>query len=205
MRYPFESARTNVLRTLLVLFAVTLVAGCGIFSPDDGGDGGDVDPPDPWQLAETKEQLAANFRRCWEDRNIIEYDNLLAENFIFRLSQDDIDQGLSEIGFWDRATEMNTADQMFGVPDNEDLTIESIQFTTWDLVTPWSDQITDEQYADAELFAEYRVALTVDFGESQETVRGRQRLYIKLEPITIDGQEVTVYRLRAWEDLGKAF
>jgi len=200
MRTSFDFARAHVLRSLLVLTAVTLIGGCGIFSPDEGGET-PVDPPAPWVLAETPEQFAINFRRCWEERNIEEYENLLSENFIFRLSSADIDEG--EVGFWGRAQEIRTAEFMFGIESTPpELTVESIEFTRWEINLPWTGEVNDPQFEDAEFVATYTVELTATIAGDPEPVKGNQRLYIKREAITVDGEEVSVFRLRAWEDLG---
>ena len=161
----------------------------------------EVDPPAPWFLAETPEQFATNFRRVWEERDIDQYDNLLAENFVFYLSRADVDEG--EPGLWDRAREIRAAESIFGMQSSPpQLTVESIEFTRWEVNNPWMGEIVDPTFADADLVAIYTVELMATIAGSPERIKGNQRLYLKRQEIDVDGEWTTVFRLRAWEDLG---
>ena len=201
MRTRFERASRPALRALLVLMAVTLVNGCGIFSPDEAGDDGPVVPVDPWIPATTTAQFITNFERAWEERDLERYDELLGEDFIFYLASQDINE--IGIGFWDRAEEMDTARQMFGTPDSDpSLTVESIEFSEFVPTVAFSDQIEDPDLADADLVGTYRVSLIVGFPGDDANVRGEQEFYLKKVEREIDGQTLSVYVLRAWKDLG---
>lgn len=71
------------LRSLLffVLLATFAATGC-LFSPDDNGDdGGGVTPDLP--EADTLEQLIANFKTAYNERNIDYYQIVLSENYKF--------------------------------------------------------------------------------------------------------------------------
>lgn len=197
----FDRAARPGLRALLVIAAVTLIGGCGIFSPDEPGDDGPIVPSDPWVPATTTAQFITNFERAWEERDLERYDELLAENFIFYVWSQDLDE--VGVGFWDRAEEMDTARQMFGTPDSDpSLTVESIEFSVFDPEVTFSDQIEDPDLADADLVGTYRVELIVGFPGDDATVRGSQEFYLKKVEDTIDGQTLSVYKLRAWKDLG---
>lgn len=187
---------------LLALGLLTFV-GC---SDDPGGDDpGLTTPTSPPPVATTPDQFASLFRQAWEERDVALYDVLLADGFVFRLSAADVDVDVGGgVGFWDRASELRVALQMFEGADVEELDVESIQFRRWEVVQPWSDDTRVEEFAGAELVGVFDAELEVDFGEVRLIASGRQRLYLARASAEVEGEVVEVYVLRGWEDLGRS-
>ncbi len=201
MRTRIEPAAPHAVRALLVILAVTLFAGCGIFSPDESDpvEGGGDEQQYP--LATSPAIFVSNFEAAWEDRNLELYDDLLHEEFVFWLSPQDIDD-LGIPGSWDRAREIATAEQMFGTAGDPDLQVQSIEITTLDVVETWTANFDNPNVVGADLRGTYSVEMSVVFPDRRTNVLGLQNFYLKEVTREIDGVETGVYQLFAWEDLG---
>lgn len=202
------------LHTFPLLLIAVLGSGCGIFSPDESKDGGGGGTPVEYPTAVTPDIMLGNFEKAWENLNILEYDKVLHESFVFWFADDDI--ASNNIGeFWDRASDMESAENMFsgrtGLRKNEEGQDEVIPAIlsfdmTLDVVEPWRSDFTDgEEFAAADFRGRYRVNMTVRYADASRvtTVSGLQDFYVKRVEAQIDGQVVDVYQLFAWKDQGK--
>ena len=201
MRTRIEPAAPHAVRALLVILSVTLFTGCGIFSPDESDPIDNGGEQQQFPLATSPAIFISNFEQAWEDRNLELYDDLLHEEFVFWLSEQDINE-LQIPGSWDRAREIATAEQMFGTASDPDLQVQSIEITTLDVVETWTPNFDNPNVVGADLRGTYSVVMSVVFPDKRTNVSGQQNFYLKEVTQVIDGVETGVYQLFAWEDLG---
>ena len=198
------------LTPVLFLFLVAaLIAGCGIFSPDQSKPTDQPPVNVDFPPATTPDILMANFKNAWEQRTIVEYEKVLDDQFQFFLAPKDY-QDLQQFNFdpsWDRTAELKSVTAMFKGDGGFDLVnnvaippILSIEFTTFAKIIDWSDPGSDPLYAGT-LKARYKVGISVSFqGVEQKTlVTGDNDFYVVKVP-QADGPDI--YKIKIWEDQG---
>lgn len=192
---------------MALLAPLALVGGCGIFSPEEVKDPPEVTPPAPYPLATDQDILIANFIRAYNERNYAEFDNLLHDEYLFYLSDEDVNAGADRT--FDRARELEATYNMFnGVPGrkpdgSEQPPIRSITLQLTADGEPWSDEVGPEYEGTTR--KRYEVDMTVEYvADRPSAVVGLQEFYaIPVEHDNGDGTVTTIYKLKFWRDLGR--
>jgi hypothetical protein len=194
-------------RPLTLLAVGLLIAGCGIFSPDETKDppvdtgGGEFVP------ATTPDLVMQNFQNAWEQLNFAEYSKLLATEYTFYF--DPADELDAYVGgpSWSLQDELASVQAMFSNQSGVDPVTEevippivSIEFTSFLPLDPdWQDPGSEELYAGT-VRQRYRVSMRVTYqGEALTTlVSGVNYFYVA--PIEVDGE--MLWQIKIWEDRG---
>jgi hypothetical protein len=193
---------------LLLILIAALMAGCGIFSPDESknNDGGDP-PPTDFGAATSPDKLMENFKNAWEQRSLVEYQKLLDDQFQFFFDPNDgLDQYVGPS--WGYTEELDSAKSIFQGDSGFDYIkqetippVLSIQFTTFAKIIDWENPPTDPLY-EGTLRARYKVGISVSFQGVEQTtlVTGDNDFYVIKVPQT-DGPDI--YKIKVWEDQGQ--
>lgn len=189
----------------LSMFAL-LLAGCG------GDAGTQPPPPGPAPLLNTPDDVIEGLRVAWESHDTTLLEPLLADDFVFYLSPNDVSfWGLDSA--WSRAEEMSCCDNVFSgdtgmrpggafqAPVDArfgfGLSLKPVE-QTWEMT-----KRVDEPFAGA-LARRYDQLMlvqytTIDF----DFIGSRQEFYIGAVDVTgEDGGPARRYVLHAWQDLG---
>jgi len=192
----YGPARTLALA--IALIGLLILPGCGIFSPDEGGDGGGggqveyADPTNP-------DLLIDNFKKAWANRDFQAYDNLRHPDFLFEFATADIADSGTPNGIWDRTKDSESASNMFeGVPGPATPAVESISLTLTPINATWSDA-TEPELAGT-LKKTYEVDMTVTLTtQNRFQVSGYQDFYA----IDVSANPSKPhYQLYYWRDQG---
>lgn len=208
----YERARRATLYAFSLFLITALGSGCGIFSPDESNEGGGGGGTVEFQLATTPSIMIDNFEKSWENLNILEYEEVLHPDFYFWFSPDDLDE--TQTLSWSRSEEIDSVTNMFsgqtGEKRDPDGNIEIIPAIlsfemTLTQQEPWSNTFDDgEEFAGADFRSRYNVSMTVRYTDADRVTKvdGEQMFYAKRVPTTVDGQNVDLYQIFAWKDLG---
>jgi hypothetical protein len=200
-----------LLHALAFVLVAGLVAGCGIFSPDENTDGGTPPPKTTYPLATSETQLIKNFQAVYNNRDYDEYDNLLAENFQFWFAPDDVD-AIGQGDFWDRQQDAQSTRNMFNGatgqrPDGS--TVPAVQSINLQLsqVEAWSNaggEVVGGQTTlpDNARKARYSVSMSVYYTDDSivSQINGEQLFYVI--PVPTDQEGVDEWKLVLWRDFG---
>jgi hypothetical protein len=206
-----------LLHAMAFALMTSLVAGCGIFSPDESGGGdGDGGGTQAYPIATSENQLIKNFEQAHLDRNFQEYDNLLDEDFQFWFSTEDLDLAPNGV-FWDRAADVASTERMFNgkeglKPDGEvQPAVQKIELTLEPTEPAWV--LTDDEVVGGQTLTppgtkkrRYTVNMTVNYtaGDITSSVNGEQLFYIVPTQRDLgDGTSITEWKLFIWRDFGK--
>lgn len=209
---------------LLGSFAVLALAGCGIFSPDESDDGGDIIPVvdfkrpvfNPDLPDQGRGQVIANLELAYAEMNYLEYEKLIHTSYVFRVDPADINiVGSAELS---AAEDLDSTAAMFGgetglekIFDDagnllrEDV-VPAVQTIRLDLAqasaSSWTLMEAGEFAGTWRLI--YEVDMTVIYsGETRtDQIGGTQVFYVVTTTVTENGNEFEVWQLRAWEDQG---
>ncbi len=205
--FSTSSQTRHVMLSMVLVLALVFSSGCGIFSPDESKD----TPPPPgggdFQPATSPDLLMENFKKAWEQMSIVEYEKLLATDFLFFFDPNDNLDDFVGGPSWDRTKELATATNMFSNQPGFDPVkqvaippILKIEFTTFSKINDWADPGTDPLYAGT-IRATYKVAITVTLQGSDQLTRvtGDNDFYV--EPVQVDGK--TLWVIKVWEDRGQ--
>lgn len=197
MNARFTTMLRSVATLGLGMVLVLSAAGCGIFSPDtasDGPGGGGGFP-----AMTTPDQAVENFARAWEERNYEEYEKILDEGFVFYFAQEDIDNNAVPGESWPRVEELQSADRIFNAGGTS-RSVTSISIVL-NPIDSWTDQVAPE-FAGTQKRT-YFVNMNVNYSNGDiGDVRGQQVFYVAPTTQNIEGNDVTVYKLKFWRDLG---
>jgi hypothetical protein len=206
-----ETRYRRILTLAGILMAAAALSGCGIFSPNEVKPDEEKPNNTPYPLATTQDQLIDNFQRAYNERNYEEYDDMLADGFVFYFAPDEVGelgQGVS----YDRAQDTRSTWNMFNnqggtTPDGDPVPpVQKLQLTLVpdEVGSVWTDQVA-EDYAGTTM-KRYKVDMLVTYADgSREQVVGLQEFYaVPVEISAEDGTAITVYQLKYWKDLGKA-
>jgi hypothetical protein len=179
---------THIFRACALMTVSLLVAaGCG----REDATAPAVDEPAAYALADTPDQLVANFVRAHDEMNLTEYDRLLHEEFEFHfLPQTGSTTASSQM----RGEELSSADRVFHGrkgrnDDGSELAPVSTLRFRMDPIEPWQPLGHDRQRRT------YQASMTVFHEDgSVREVAGLQQL-----TVAQDGDE---FRLLVWRDLG---
>jgi hypothetical protein len=107
--------------------------------------------PSPYKALTQKDHVLLNLELACKSRNLMEFDKLLDEDFVFHFSQADFKDGNVRVEEWDRASELASATNMFDEdysrPGVDPISQIGLTLTyvegdaAWDPVTP-DDQVT---------------------------------------------------------------
>lgn len=208
----------------LATFAVAALSGCGIFSPDesdDGGGGGDETFPPAYVVdgAAGREQLIDNLEQAYERQLIEEYDKLLAETYIFRIDPSELD-AVGQLEF-SRAEDYDSTTDMFNGQKGRERILDSegkwtgeyLEVPAVQTIRLRLDAATGSNWIlvsggefDGSWQKTYNVEMTVTYsGDPKiDQISGAQVFYVVPGTITVNGVEIQVWQLRAWEDQGIA-
>ncbi|MBD3222833.1 hypothetical protein GF314_16520 [bacterium] len=178
-----------------VLFVMLAASGC-LFSPDEGGGGGE-DPVDDHVFPDTADKLVANFDRYYSERNLERYREVLSDDYRF------IAQDGSEYNF-DR--EIDVANKMFNEIEGQDgiafsdITVEYLQPQgTWQPTPeddPYFGGFSGSLKRPYDVFISFKVsgqALTYE-------VKGLVVFYVTKREVEVDGAMVDMYELLGQQD-----
>ncbi len=205
-----------VLHATVLAMVLSMAAGCGVFSPDEGGgDGGGGGGPVAYPLAVTPDQLIANFVQAHIDREFNEYDNLLGEEFQFWFAPEDLN--LAPNGFfWDRAADVASTRRMFNgsegqKPDGSvQPAVQKIELRLNPVEPAWTDAGGEVVGGLTTVPAggkkrRYSVSMVVNYtaGDIVSQVNGEQLFYVLPTQKNLgDGTTVTEWKLFIWRDFG---
>ncbi len=164
-----------LIRIGLILAAVLLIPGCGVFSPGGGGDGGE--PPN----RTTPEGVVAKLADAYRRRNIDDYLDCLADSFTFHfVPKDSLDPNVPPQLYWGRSDEEQAHRNMFEQANLITLTLTGEGKLR---VSLEPEQWLMERFYDLQVTADTTI-----------TALGRADFYVELEG---DG----LYRMCRWDDL----
>lgn len=99
----------NAFLTLLCAAAVLLPASCG----DDKVTQPEPKPTVHFKDLQDKDDVLFNLELAYNERQFVEYDKLLDDNFMFILSEDDYNSGKVDVPQWDRVLEISVNRRIF--------------------------------------------------------------------------------------------
>lgn len=207
---------------LVASFAVVALAGCGIFSPDESDDGGGTPVGDfKLPLVSDKEvgrdQAISNLELAYELMNYDQYERLINEDYVFRIDPNDIESvGQFELS---DTQDLDSTFKMFNSETGEErildaqgnwtgetetvppvqtirLTLTPASGSAWTLMPDGEFAGTWRRIYEVDMTVTYSGATRID------SIRGKQVFYLMEGSISIDGVDVPVWQLRAWEDQG---
>ena len=199
--------RTSLLFRAAIAAAVSVfvltAAGCDLFAPPMT-DGPPVEPVQ-YKPRTTRANVIYNLSSAYEERNLDEYMDCLAEEFTFHLAQVDLDEDATLPEYWGKAMERSIHEKMFGIvpvqnPENE---VEKITLTLTtgpydhdegaDPVDPMDDRWT------------YRLStdLMVWFPNNlQRRADADVEFVFRIDPLETNPEDGdTLFEIVKWEDL----
>lgn len=182
---PLENSACRALALTLLLVAVTLTgAGCSDDDPVVP-----LPPVGPW----SPEQLMADFRSVYEDRDIDGFRKVIHPDFLIFLSQSTVDEFALPREFFDFDEEAQIAERMFsGSPfirqdGNIVPGITRIRFDYFAPETAWELAGPEDRFPLA-LCALYRVEIRVEQGNvGMMTIRGLIEFAVRSEQVQVNG------------------
>jgi hypothetical protein len=160
---------TRRLIPLVLILVLPFVYSCG----DDDSVNGIVDPPDPdpYRSLTVRDNVLFNLEKCWNERNIERFDELLDSNFVFVFSAADVKNGDVLAADWDRAAEMSAAANMFD-PNyvssiRDPVSSINLTLTYGEGENFWAPFLPDEEEFPGETWfsKSFRYRLTVETGD----------------------------------------
>jgi hypothetical protein len=199
----------------LIGFATACFVACGCFfgGCTDDDDRSPTRPPAPlFAEATTPDRLVLNFVSAHGERNIEEYADVLAEDFLYFFAPEDVDLSPSNQGYWERLRDVSATARMFAgqpgrLPNGDPQpAIETLELDLIAVDPDWIDGADDgPEYVGTSRRC-YEVDATVSYvgSDLESRLLGRQCLYV-VAVILDEGEDTerTVYRLRFWRDLGR--
>ena len=185
-----------------------LIAGCGIFSPDETKDppvdpgGGDFVP------ATTPDLAMEMFEKAWEAMNFAEYSKLVATEFQFFFDPNDNLEEFIGGPSWQVGQELASVEAMFSnqggrdpVTDEPIPPILNIQFELFQPLDPgWQPPGDGDLYLDT-IRQRFQVSIRVTYQGEELTTRVRGENWFYVTPVEEDGQ--TLWKIKVWEDKGQ--
>lgn len=192
-----------------VLVVGLLIAGCGIFSPDEtkddkgGGGGTFVDPTTP-------ELMMENFKNAWDTMNKDEYIDLLHTEFQFFFDPGDNLEQYIGTPVWNLDQERQSVTSMFtnqpgvdpvtqeAIPPIASISVESfVPLDTGWQIPPGGDDPENLYYNTVR--QRFMVSINVSYqGDGSSTrVSGENRFYA----VNIGTPEAPNWQLKIWEDV----
>ncbi len=166
-----------------------------------------VEPAAPFEAAATEDLVVVHLVKAWNELNDPEYVRLLDDEFVFFFAPqevEDIGQGPA----WDRTRDVQSVDNMFnsqpGTRPNGDPQAP-VQTIVLELIAQgpgWTSEVPDEFTGTVARTFEVELSVTYTNGDISE-VSGRQEFYLAPAQESIDGEDVDVFRLKYWRDLGR--
>lgn len=181
---------------LLALLLVMLAAPGCLFSPEEGGDGGDV-PVNPHVFPDTADKLVANFKRYYEERNLDRYKEVLSREYRF-IAKDETEYNFErDIDIHDRMFNEVAGD---GGIAFEDITVQQL--------TPlgiWQDTPENDPFFGGASGSQWRAYdVFINFKVSGENlvleVTGVVLFYVTSVEVEVDGSTRTMYKLLGQKD-----
>ena len=173
------------------LLALLGVVGCP-FSPDKGK----PDPVEPKFLERTSpENLLANLKTAYREREAAEYESLLAKDFTFVLTPEDAGQpGMPSQ--WGANTEIGIHQQMF---DADLVTYLSLDFVVGDRVFDDTDQLWTITITDVDLSLR---GMTPDHPtpKSYSVENGTSKFWFRQNDWTVPSTSDRIWSIVKWED-----
>jgi hypothetical protein len=173
------------------LLAILGVVGCP-FMPDNGG----KDKPDPkFLLRITPENLLANLKMAYHERETAEYESLLAKDFTFVLSPEDAGQpGMPSQ--WGRNTEIGIHQRMF---DADLVQTLSLDFVIGDRIFDETDQLWTITITNVELSL-YGMTTEHPTPKLYRVQNGVSKFWFRQESWTVPGTSDRIWSIVKWED-----
>jgi hypothetical protein len=155
-------------------------------------------PPSPWEDLKEKDDVFHNLLEAYKQMNIVQYDRLLDEEFIFHFSQADIENGLPQEQ-WGRADELRSTEHMFSRYEDEKYgAITSIDLIL-DKSGPWF-----EFYPEAPYEGEIWYQKTVTYSITAQTTSPWELQGLDMDALfTVRFAEAdgdTIWRIITWYD-----
>jgi hypothetical protein len=173
------------------LLALLGVVGCP-FSPDSGTPD---HPVDPFLKPTSPENLLANLKTAYRERETAEYESLLAMDFTFVLSPEDAGQpGMPSQ--WGRNTEIGIHQRMF---DEGLVTYLALDFVVGDRVFDDTDQLWTVTITNVDLSL---TGMTPDHPtpKSYSVLDGTSKFWFRQNDWTVPGTSDRVWSIVKWED-----
>jgi hypothetical protein len=177
----------------VALLSALVVTGCP-FTPEQGGGGGGQ-PKDFWNRTSAT-GLLHNLQKAYEKRNIAEYESLLATDFVFQLSNEDVVGHPEWPSQWGRDQEILVQSRMF---DNESVQKLTLAFDVADSVWDPADDMYTTLISNVSL---YLLGSTPGHPEVKEyrVVNGRSKFWFRKNPWTASGKADSIWTIVKWED-----
>ena len=184
------------LRIIPLVILIALSAACSddkrtITDPVDTG----------YVTADTPDALMVNFVRAYEERNIVEYEKLLHDDFEFTFTAEDVTELGLPSPIWDRLTELAATQRMFDgsmgvdpISGQPTPAITNIALSL-DKVTEWTTANDGDPRYEGTQHRVYRVTMRVTLeGTEDQRIGGHQDFYV----VENDG----VFQMKAWNEVG---
>ena len=203
--------------TLLVLFLLPWSVGC---SEDSSPTVVLTPPDDALPLVSNadlgRDQLVANLELAYEQMNYANYERTINSSYVFRVDPSDIDiVGTDELS---AAEDLTSTSAMFsgetgietvfdsnGRPTGDSVIVPPVQSIHLSFTPESASWILMEGGEFVGTWRRvYDVRMTVTYsGETRvDQITGKQIFYLIAATISIDDEELDVWQLRAWEDMG---
>ena len=124
-----------------MIAAVFIVASCGDDDP--------VTPPQktpPCKGLCNQDDILFNLELAYNERNFVEFEKLLDDNFTFILSEADYNSGIVDVPQWDRVREVSVNSQIFDPSLPGDLRVLSIEVDLLYAADDWEPEPPDTNH-----------------------------------------------------------
>ncbi len=188
----------RLLIPMVLLFVLPFIFSCS----DDSDDNIVIPDPDAYRALTVRDNVLFNLSKAWNERNLVRYDELLDDVFVFHFSNADVKNGDVMISEWDRPAEMaavgNMFDPEFVKPGQSAVSSINLTLTYTEGEDSWQELDPDPQEYPGETWYSkvFRYRLTLEAGYFTYVGDNLQALVTVRRP---DGEGGS-WRIVSWND-----